>query len=59
MLYFVKEGTIHKYPTPARCRARYGNEQLRDTIPGDVSECEFCMRRWPEDDAADAARTPY
>jgi len=47
MLYFIKENTIHQFPVPKRCKAVYGNEQLRDTVPREVNECPYCMREWP------------
>ncbi len=50
MLYFVKENRLHRYPTPKRCKVKYENEQLRDTIPHAVEECLYCMRRWPGDE---------
>jgi hypothetical protein len=49
MLYFVKEGQIHKFPVSKRCGAHYDNEQLRDTIPHGVVECVYCMNTWPGD----------
>ncbi len=50
MLYFVKENTVHKFPTPKRCGVIRQKEQLRDTIPHGVEECVYCMRRWPGDE---------
>ena len=47
LLYFVKEGTLHKFPVPGRCGAKYENETLRDTILHGVEECLYCMGRWP------------
>ncbi|WP_243373245.1 hypothetical protein [Geotalea sp. SG265] len=49
MLFFVKNNTVHRYPLPGRCPARYNEEQLRDTIPHGTEECIYCMHRWPED----------
>jgi hypothetical protein len=50
MLYFVKDNTIHRYPVPKRCSAKRGKEPLRDTIPRNVEECEYCMHWWPGED---------
>lgn len=47
MLYFVKGNQLHRYPVPRRCGVAYEKELLRDTIPQDVQECVYCMRRWP------------
>lgn len=47
MLYFVKEGTIHRFPIPKRCGAVREKEPLRDTIIHGVNECPRCLRRWP------------
>lgn len=51
MLYFVKNNKLHRYPVPKRCETIYKNEQLRDTIPHNVEECLYCMRRWPGDES--------
>jgi hypothetical protein len=49
MLYFVKESTLHRYPVPLRCNAKFGNEIIRDTIPHGVQQCEYCLKWWPGD----------
>lgn len=49
MLYFVKDNKIHRFPVPKRCSAKRSSEPLRDTIPRNVEECEYCMRLWPEE----------
>jgi hypothetical protein len=49
MLYFVKQGQIHRYPVSKRCGARHELEPLRDTILRGVDECVYCMHRWPGD----------
>lgn len=51
MLYFVKGNQVHQYPVPKRCGVAYQRETLRDTVPLDVEECVYCMRRWPADEA--------
>ncbi len=51
MLYFIKDNTVHRYPLPKRCPARYQEEQLRDTIPHGTVDCVYCMQRWPEDES--------
>jgi hypothetical protein len=50
MMYFVKNGTVHRYPVPKRCGEFREQEQLRDTIPHGAKECLYCLRRWPQDD---------
>lgn len=51
MYYFIKEDkTIHKFPVPKRCSARYEQEQLRDTVPHWVIECPYCMKHWPNEE---------
>lgn len=50
MLYFVKDSHVHKFPVPPQCRARYNEEQLRDTVPHGVSPCLYCMHRWPKEE---------
>ena len=52
MLYFVKDNTLHRFPTPKRCWSTHENEPLRDTIPHNIEECVFCMRYWPGDQEA-------
>jgi len=47
MLYFIQQDTIHRYPVDKRCTVVYRREQLRDTIPHEVSECPYCMKEWP------------
>ena len=50
-MFFIKNNTIHRYPLPQRCPARYEGEQLRDTILHGTEECVYCMHRWPEDES--------
>lgn len=56
MLYFVKDNRIHLFPVPLRCGAKRDREPLRDTIPHDVEECDYCMRRWPDDNGKNRLR---
>jgi len=51
MLYFVKNNKLHRYPVPKCCGTAYEKETLRDTIPHNVEECLYCMRRWPGDES--------
>ncbi|AAR35780.2 hypothetical protein KIP69_11655 [Geobacter sulfurreducens] len=50
MHYFIKENKLHRYPVPKRCGVQLQKEILRDTIPYNVEQCIYCMRRWPEDE---------
>jgi len=50
MHYFIKDNKLHCYPIPKSCGVKFQNEILRDTIPLNVEQCNYCMRRWPEDD---------
>ncbi|MDK2848036.1 MAG: hypothetical protein PWP34_1389 [Desulfuromonadales bacterium] len=50
MLYFIKDNTLHRFHQPKRCKVKRENETLRDTIPHNVEQCIYCMRRWPGDD---------
>lgn len=50
MLYFVHDNKLHRFPTPARCDVKHNREPLLDSIPHDIEECVYCMRRWPGDD---------
>lgn len=50
MHYFIKDNKLHRYPVPKRCGVQFKKEILRDTIPHNVEQCIYCMRRWPEDD---------
>lgn len=49
MFYFVKNNTLHRFPVPMRCGVIRENEPLEDSIPKAVSECIYCMRRWPDE----------
>ena len=49
MHYFIKDNKLHRYPVPQRCGVQLQKEILRDTIPHNVEQCIYCMRRWPED----------
>lgn len=49
MLYFVKENTLHRYPVSKRCSAVFGKEIIRDTIPHNVNQCDYCMKWWPNE----------
>lgn len=50
MHYFIKDNKLHRYPVPKRCGVQLQKEILRDTIPYNVEQCIYCMRRWPEDE---------
>ena len=49
MLYFIKDNVLHSFPVSGRCGCIYEKEILRDTIPHDVKQCEFCINFWPGD----------
>jgi hypothetical protein len=50
MLYFIRDDTLHRFPQPKRCHVKREDEKLRDTIPHDVQQCVYCMKRWPGDE---------
>ena len=50
MLYFVKDGKLHRYPMSRHCSVRYEAEHLQDYVPQDVEGCIYCMRRWPDEE---------
>jgi len=43
MQYFVKDGTIHVYPTVSSCTQRYTQERLFNSPPAGNRECQDCF----------------
>ena len=50
MLYFVKDNTLHRFPSPKRCGVQRVKEKLRDTVPHGVEQCVYCLKRWSDDE---------
>jgi len=47
MKYFVKNGKVHKYPTPSSCSVQRGNEPLHDKPPTGYEKCDRCHPELP------------
>lgn len=47
---YIKDNRLHHFPVPKYCGVQYQKEILRNTIPHNVEQCIYCMRRWPEND---------